>query len=143
MRPSRLLSVVQASHGAQTTMPGVQYQHIGHDPRRGTIALWSVDDQGRLHESRKRFGSVGEDWLNWSHEKQFREVRRAAAGRVEIESRSGSIHVNEPAWSLNEAKLCKLLNTLDKMYPATRWFLFGPGFQGESVTAYLSGKAKG
>lgn len=124
-------------------MGGVQYQHIGHDPRRGTIALWSLDEQGKLHESRKRFARVDQSWLDWSHENQFREVKRQAVGRVEIESRAGTIHVNEPAWSVSEAKLCRLLNTLDKLYPATRWFLFGPGFKGESVTAFLADRAKG
>lgn len=123
-------------------MAGVEYQHIGHDPRRGVIALWSLDSDGKVHEARRRFEKVDGAWLNWSHEKQFREVKRQAVGRVEVERRAGTIHVNEPSWALSEAKLCRLLNTLDKHYPATRWFLFGPGFQGESVTAFLAERAK-
>jgi hypothetical protein len=118
-------------------MTGVQYQHIGHDPRQGEIALWSVDDRGVLHEARRRFAEANGEWLDWSHENQFTEVKVRALGRVEVERKTGSIHLSDGDWSVSESRLCRLLDVLDRAYPSTRWYVFGNGFSGESIGDFL------
>lgn len=123
-------------------MPGVSYQHIGHDPRLGAIALWSLDEQGVLHENRQKFDEPNAAWLDFSHDNCFREVKKTRAlGRVELDRRTGSIHISDEAILRSEVKLCRILDALDKKYPSTRWYVFGPGCAGETVTALLAQKA--
>lgn len=122
-------------------MSHVQYHHIGHDPRLGPIALWSMDITGRLHEDRRRFTELGREWLTWSHDNQFVEVKSRALGRVELDRRTGSIHIADPDLARSDAFLCKLLDRLDRQYPGTRWYLFGVGFNGESVVRVLAERA--
>lgn len=122
-------------------MSDIEYHHIGHDPRLGSIALWSVDRSFRLHEDRRRFTEVGREWLTWSHDNQFIEVKPRALGRVELDRRAGSIQISDPHLARSDAFLCRLLDTLDRQYPGTRWYLFGVGFKGESVIKVLAERA--
>lgn len=119
-------------------MIGLSYQHIGHDPRNGTIALWSLDRDGTVHEDRKRFPEPNAAWLDWSHENCFREVKPMALGRVEIDRRAGSIHINDATVWRSEKQICKILDALDRAYPQTRWYFFGPGVSGATPSKLLS-----
>ena len=119
-------------------MAGIEYQHIGHDPRFGEIALWSVDESGNVLEDRRNFEQPDAAWLGWSHDRVFPEIKLAAAGRVEINRRAGSIHINDPDLGLRPVKLVRLLDKLDELYPNTRWFLFGGGFKGEPAAVALA-----
>lgn len=119
-------------------MPGVEYQHIGHDPRRGPIALWAVDERGALVEARRHFVRPDADFLDFSHEAQFREVKHCAVGRVELATRSGTVHISDPALARSTHKLARLYVTLSRSYPNTRWFVFGNGYQGEPLTRVLA-----
>ena len=112
-------------------MSGLQYQHIGHDPSRDAIAIWSVDDQGRLHEERKSQHQPTLDWLWWSHERVFRDMHAKATGRVELGGRAGSIHITDPKVAGSVSHLGRLLALLDSRYPQTCWYLFGGGYRGE------------
>ena len=76
-------------------MPGLEYQHIGHDPTDTQVAIWSIDDRGELHEQRAARKAPTREWLDWSHENVFAEVKMKALGRVEIESKFGSIHISD------------------------------------------------
>ncbi len=118
-------------------MPGLEYQHIGHDPSDTQVAIWSMDDRGELHEQRAPQKSPSHDWLDWSHENVFAEVKMKALGRVEIETKSGSIHISDPNVLLNTHRFSRLLYKLDQKYPQTRWYLFGNGYRGESVMKAL------
>jgi hypothetical protein len=119
-------------------MPRVQYHHIGHDPRHGEIALWSVDDRGSLHENRRTFDGPDGAWLDWSHENAFREVKMRALGRVELDRHAGSIHISDERIGRSEAAICRLVGTLEARFPGTRWYLFGLDFRGESVCEVLA-----
>ncbi|MBC7835536.1 MAG: hypothetical protein H7Y88_10630 [Phycisphaerales bacterium] len=119
-------------------MPGIEYQHIGHDPRYGEIALWSIDDRGEIHEDRRCFPIPDADWLDWAHENVFREVKIRAVGRVELSRRAGSIHISDPNVGLSDHRLTRLLDKLDEKYPQTRWYLFGSGFHGENAMTALA-----
>lgn len=127
-------------------MPGVQYQHIGHNPRFGEIAIWTYDDRGVLHEQRRE-GTGGApppaDWLDWSHERIFVEIKMKAVGRVELDRRAGSIYISDPKVGLSTGHLSRLLDVLDAKYPRTQWFLFGSGYSGESVMTALARKVLG
>lgn len=114
-------------------MAGIGYEHIGHDPTHSGVALWSVDEQGRLHEERKGRHQPSVDWLFWSHDRVFRDVKSRASGRVELGSRAGSIHIADPAFAASTSRLGRLLQVLEKQYPQTRWFLFGGGYSGEPI----------
>lgn len=116
-------------------MPGLEYQHIGHDPSRDAIAIWSVDDRGRLHEERAPQHQATIEWLGWSHEKVFRDVRARATGRVELGRRAGSIHITDPKVAVSTTQLGRLLDILEAKYPETRWYLFGGGYRGEPATS--------
>lgn len=116
----------------------LQYQHIGHDPRHGEIALWSVDERGALHERRRNKREADLEWLDWSHERAFPEVKMRALGRVEIGRRAGSIHISDPDLAVSSRRLVRLLDTLEKHYPEIRWYVFGSGFNGESAMAALA-----
>lgn len=121
-------------------MAGLEYQHIGHDPRRDAIAIWSVDDRGRLHEERTDQHQPTLEWLGWSHERVFPEVTKAkATGRVELGRRAGSIHITDPKVAVSTSHLARLLDVLESRYPATRWYLFGGGYQGEPASSAFSG----
>lgn len=119
-------------------MATVQYHHIGHDPASGQLALWSIDSAWRLHQSTREFARADAQWLDWSHENAFPDVAALALGRVEVDRRAGSIHISDRALSHSDAKLLRIVATLEKAYPETRWFLFGPGFKGESLHQYLA-----
>ncbi len=116
-------------------MAGLEYQHIGHDPSRDAIAIWSVDDRGRLHEERSPQHQATIDWLGWSHERVFPNVRPRATGRVELGRRAGSIHITDPKVAVSSSHLGRLLDILETRYPQTRWYLFGGGYRGEPATA--------
>ena len=116
-------------------MAGLQYQHIGHDPSRDAIAIWSVDNRGKLHEERAAQHEATIDWLGWSHERVFPDVRPQATGRVELGRRAGSIHITDPKVAISTSHLGRLLDILDTRYPQTRWYLFGGGYSGEPATA--------
>lgn len=122
-------------------MAGLNYQHIGHNPRHGPVAIWSLDDRGIVHEDRRTQGEPDASWIDWSHENRFREVKARAVGRVELRSHAGSIHINDPELLRNQSKLCRVVDALDKAYPQTRWFVFGPGCNGATVTELLSNQA--
>lgn len=119
-------------------MPGVLYHHIGHDPKHGPIALWSIDEQGKVHERRRRFAQADGEWLDWSHENQFREIKIRALGRVELDRRAGSIHLTDTSIGRSDARLCRLLETLDRLYPQVRWYVFGVDYRGESADQVLA-----
>ncbi len=125
------------------TMPGLEYQHIGHDPCLGEIALWSVDDRGNLHEQRRDKKEADLEWLDWSHERAFPEVKMHALGRVELVRCAGSIHISDPVMAISTRRLARLLDTLEDRFPSIRWYLFGSGFHGESLLATLAGCALG
>lgn len=114
-------------------MAGVAYQHIGHDPRFGELAMWNLDDRGELAEDRRSFREAGERWLDWSHQRLFEGRTTRARGRVELGTRTGSVFIVDPNIGLASGKLARILRTLDRKYPNTRWFLFGCGYHGESV----------
>jgi hypothetical protein len=118
-------------------MPGLEYQHIGHDPSDTQVAIWSIDDRGELHEQRAARKAPTVEWLDWSHENVFAEVKMKALGRVEIESKFGSIHISDPNVILNTHRFSRMLSKLDQKYPQTRWYLFGSGYKGESVMKAL------
>ncbi len=122
-------------------MPEVDYHQIGHNPRLGAIALWSLDTDGKIHEERRHFLEANIEWLHWSHDNLFVEVRSRALGRVELERFTGSIQISDPNLARSDGFLCKLLDTLDRVYPSTRWYLFGAGFKGESVISVLAQRA--
>ncbi|HYE02027.1 MAG TPA: hypothetical protein VD963_02200 [Phycisphaerales bacterium] len=124
-------------------MPGLEYQHIGHDPRTGPIALWAVDDRGQIREERQPRHEPDLHWLGWAHENVFKEVKIAAAGRVDLDRQAGSIHLTDPGLGLSDQRLVRLIDTLDRRYPKTRWFLFGAGFHGENVMAALARRVLG
>lgn len=118
-------------------MAGIEYQHIGHDPRRDSIAIWSVDEQGRLHEDRRGEHEPTLEWLGWSHQEVFPDVRSRATGRVELRNRAGSIHLTDPKIAVSPGRLGRLLDMLETKYPETRWFLFGGGYKGEpAISAF-------
>lgn len=119
-------------------MPGLEYQHIGHDPAVDQIAIWSVDDRGQLHEERAAPARQQDNWLTWSHENVFPDIKKKAVGRVEIRRKAGSIHISDPDVVLSHNRFSRLLDTLDRTYPQTRWYLFGGGYKGESVMAALA-----
>jgi hypothetical protein len=118
-------------------MAGLEYQHIGHDPTRDAIAIWSVDDQGRLHEDRKERHQPTVEWLGWSHERVFPHVKVRATGRVELGQRAGSIHISDVKVAASPARMGRLLEVLDATYPKTKWFLFGAGYRGDPVNVVL------
>jgi hypothetical protein len=122
-------------------MARVEYQHIGHDPSQCGVALWSVDDRGQLHEERKAAHQPTVDWLLWSHDRVFRDVKSRATGRVELGGRAGSIHIADPAFASSTARLGRLLSVLEARYPETRWYLFGGGYRGEPVSALFEERA--
>ena len=122
-------------------MPGVQYQHIGHNPTAGRLALWTIDPAWRLHVSERAEAEPDAAWLDWSHQNCFPGVSNIALGRTEIERRAGSIHFSDRALSMREEHLLRVLSILDRRFPDTRWYLFGPGFRGQSVSEHLSGSA--
>ena len=115
-------------------MAGLEYQHIGHDPRADAIAIWSVDEQGRLHEDRCEQHEPTPEWLDWSHQRLFSAKRSRATGRVELGKRAGSIHITDPKIAASPWQLGRLLEVLETRYPLTRWFLFGGGYKGEPAT---------
>lgn len=120
-------------------MSGLEYQHIGHDPSREAIAIWSVDGTGRLFEERKSPHQPTVDWLCWSHERVFRDVKAKATGRVELGGRAGSIHIADPKLAGSIAHLGRLLAILESRYPETRWYLFGGGYRGERAADVFAG----
>ncbi len=124
-------------------MPGLSYQHIGHDPSHGSIALWSLDESGDFKEDRRSFDEPDADWLDWSHERMFPELKPAALGRVELDRRTGTIHISEPKIGLSSQRLTRLLDMLDAKYPETRWFIFGAGYKGEPVMSALAERVMG
>lgn len=124
-------------------MPGLEYQHIGHDPTVDEIAIWSVDDHGTLHEQRTPKSSPTADWLDWSHERIFPDVKMKALGRVEIDRKAGTIHISDVNVVLSSMRFSRLLDSLDRKYPETRWYIFGGGFKGESVMAALAHRVLG
>ena len=123
-------------------MGSVSYQHIGHDPQHGEIAIWSMDDHWRVYD-RRTFERPSGSWLDWSHENLFREIKRGASARAEIGRKFGSIHIADPHIGLSTHRLARILDALDAKYPDTRWFVFGPGFNGESVLAALAKRVLG
>lgn len=124
-------------------MPGLEYQHIGHDPSIDQIAIWSMDDRGTLHEQRAPKRAPTVEWLDWSHERVFPDVHMKALGRVEIGRKAGSIHISDPDVILSPTRFSRLLDSLDRKYPETRWYLFGGGFKGESVMTALAQRILG
>lgn len=118
-------------------MSGLEYHHIGHDPTETQVAIWSMDERGTLHEQRAARKAPTVEWLDWSHENVFAEVKMKALGRVEIETKSGSIHISDPNIILNTHRFSRLLYKLDQKYPQTRWYLFGSGYRGEPVMKAL------
>ncbi len=123
-------------------MAGLNYQHIGHDPKLGPIALWSLDQTGKVHEDRRVFDGPDAEWLDWSHEKCFQEVKSRIMGRVELSRQAGSIHISDPQVCRSDDKLCRILDALDRAYPKTRWYVFGAGFKGESAVQILARQAR-
>ncbi|MGQ0628255.1 MAG: hypothetical protein ACT4PL_09190 [Phycisphaerales bacterium] len=119
-------------------MAHVEYHHIGHDPSNGALALWSIDERGRFHESRREFARADAHWLDWSHENAFPDMAAIALGRVELDRRAGSLHISDVAIARDDSRLMRVVTILEKAYPGTRWFLFGPGFRGESLHEYLA-----
>lgn len=119
-------------------MPGVQYHHIGHNPRFGEIALWAMDERGTVHEDRRIYDAPDQSWLDWSHQNTFREIKPIASGRVELAARAGSIHIPDPALFLDNRRLIRILDRLDAAYPRTRWYVFGDGLNGVSVMTALA-----
>ncbi len=119
-------------------MSGLNYQHIGHDPKLGAIAIWTLDKEGKVHEDRKKKGAPDGTWLDWSHENCFREVKSMAVGRVELDRQAGSIHINDASVWRSEKQICKILDALDRIYPKTRWYFFGPGVNGASPSKLLA-----
>jgi len=122
-------------------MSGLEYQHIGHDPTNTQVAIWSMDERGELHERRAAKTAPTVKWLDWSHENVFAEVKMKALGRVEMETRSGSIHISDPSIILSTHRFSRLLDKLDEKFPQTRWYLFGSGYKGEPVMTALQGSA--
>lgn len=116
-------------------MAGLEYQHIGHDPRRDAVALWSVDEKGRLHEQRQDQHEPTREWLDWSHARVFPDLKARATGRVELGRRAGSIHISDPKVAVSTSHLVRLLDVLEARYPETRWYLFGGGYRGEPATS--------
>ncbi len=124
-------------------MPGLQYQHIGHDPSIDEIAIWSMDDRGTLREERTPKSVPSADWLSWSHERVFPDIKMKALGRVEIDRKAGTIHISDVNVVLSATRFSRLLDSLDRKYPDTRWYIFGGGFKGESVMAALAQRVLG
>lgn len=122
-------------------MAGLCYQHIGHDPKLGPIAIWSLDQAGQIHEDRRAFAAPNGEWLDWSHDNCFREVKAQAVGRVELDRQAGSIHISDPEICRSEVKLCRILDALDRAYPKTRWYVFGAGIAGEPIAKLLARQA--
>lgn len=118
-------------------MATIEYHHIGHDPRRGAIAIWSVDERLDLHEERREDRAVDAAFLDWSHDNCFRDVKARALGRVELDRKAGSIQISDPDLARSTRWLCRLLDRLERRYPDTRWYLFGSGLRGESSEDFL------
>ncbi|MGD9690793.1 MAG: hypothetical protein AB7Q91_14590 [Phycisphaerales bacterium] len=116
----------------------MSYQHIGHNPRHGPVVIWSLDHEGTVHEDRRSQGEPDPSWIDWSHENCFREVKARAVGRVELQNRAGSIHISDPELLRSEVKLCRVLDALDRRFPQTRWFVFGPGCNGATIAELLA-----
>lgn len=122
-------------------MPGIQYHHIGHDPKYGEIALWAMDDRGHVHEDRRTYAAPDASWLDWSHENIFREIKPIARGRVELGTRAGSIVIADPKLLLDNRRLLRIVTRLESTYPKVRWYLFGDGLNGVSVMTALAQRA--
>jgi hypothetical protein len=119
-------------------MRSVEYQHIGHDPRYGELSIWNIDDRGCFSEHRREFATADQEWMEWSHQRLFDGQSTLARGRVELATRTGSVYIVEPALTCQISKIAHLVRKLDRRYPRTRWYLFGGGFNGESVMAALN-----
>ena len=122
-------------------MPGIQYHHIGHNPRYGEIALWAMDDRGHVHEDRRLYDAPDASWLDWSHDNTFREIKPVARGRVELGTRSGSIVIADPHLLLDNRRLARILTRLENTYPDVRWYLFSDGLNGAPINTVFADRA--
>lgn len=102
-------------------MTMLQYTDIGHATTTGPVALWWIDDRGRIHEEQRDQLPLPPALFETHLEHHAPDPAPVAFGRVELCTARGTIRL----MGRNSTKeVGRVLDALEHRYPGSVWYVF-------------------